>query len=195
MTWRKHAVVAMSALALAAIPWTDIRGGQEPQQPSAQGQEPDAVEPTPQTLLSFSGNAARAKRARTQTTPSTIGETATWVNIPSATLTYTVPAGTFDTFNVAFSAEGRLFNGGSDDWVRIRVRDIVGSVTSFLQPYDGDQAFFSANAYATHAGNWIRRAGPGTHTLQVQVWIFDGFPSEVLSARVDDWTFELVVYD
>jgi hypothetical protein len=42
---------------------------------------------------------------------------------------------------------------------------------------------------------WSKRMGAGVHNLQVQFWIFDGAPAEVLTAIMDDWTFELIVYD
>jgi hypothetical protein len=114
------------------------------------------------------------------------------VNLNGATLTYTIPAGTTDLFNVAFSAECRLSNAvAPNDWVRIRILD--NGVP--MEPYDGQQAFCSADSYATHKGNWVKRAAAGAHTLQVQFWIFDGAPAGVLQASIDDWTFELVVYD
>jgi hypothetical protein len=142
-------------------------------------------------LFGYSGGAVRAKRARTQTSGTTLGESAGWVSIPNATLSYTVPSGKTDLFNVTFSAEGRMFNGGYDDYLRIRVLDSGAP----MEPYDGGQAFFSQDTYATHTGNWVKKVSEGNHTLQVQVWIFDGAPAEVLTAWIDDWTFELVVYD
>jgi len=143
-------------------------------------------------FFAYSGGAAKAKRARTQTTGQIINESLGWVNLNGATLSYTVPALTTDLFNVAFSAECRLINGvPPGDYVRIRILD--NGVP--MEPYDGFQAFFSANGYATHKGNWIRRAAGGTHTMQVQFWIVDGLPLGVLQASIDDWTFELVVYE
>jgi hypothetical protein len=139
------------------------------------------------------GGPVKRKLARTQTAATTFGETPGWFSLPLATLTQSVPAGTTDLFNVSFTAECRLFNGGADDWVRIRVIDTSTGLP--LEPYDGQQAFCSANTYDTHTAMWSRRLGPGVHTLQVQFWIFDGAPAEVLTAWIDDWTFEVVVYD
>ena len=104
-----------------------------------------------------------------------------------------MPAGTTDLFNVSFTAECRLFNGGADDYVRIRIMDTTTGVP--LEPYDGAQAFCSADAYATHTGMWSQRVGAGVHNLQVQLWILDGAPAEALTAWIDDWTFEVVVYE
>jgi len=155
-------------------------------------QEQAAVDPQAGTIL-YGGGPAVGKRARTTTVATTFGETATWFTLPGS-LTWVVPAGTTQLFNVAYSAECRLFNGGGDDYVRIRIIDVVGGVGTPLEPYDGAQAFCSADGYATHKGNWVKRAQQGVHTLHVQVWIFDGAPAEVLTGWFDDTTFELVVY-
>jgi hypothetical protein len=163
-------------------------------QPPEDGQETAAsVQPQAGSFL-FAGGPVIGKRARTNTTAINIAETPGWVSLPGA-LTWVVPVGTTHLFNVAYSAECRLFNGGGDDWLRIRILDVVGGVGTPLEPYDGQQAFCSADAYATHKGNWVKRAQPGVHNLIVQVLIFDGPPAEVLTARIDDSTFELVVYN
>jgi hypothetical protein len=188
MRWKTYAGVSLLALAIAAVPLAERGVGAEEQEPQVQsGDQVGAAA----GYLFFSGGPVRGKRVRTQTSPSTINESGTWVTLPGATLPYTVAAGTSDLFNVAFSAEARLFNGGADDWVRIRILD--NGIP--LEPYDADQRFFSDNAYATYKGNWVRRAPAGNHVLAVQVWIFDGAPLEFLQAVIDDWTFELVVYD
>ncbi len=140
-----------------------------------------------------SGGAVKRKIAKTQTAATTFGETATWYSLPVANLSYSVPVGTTDLFNVSFTGECRLFNGGGDDYVRIRILDTTTGVP--LEPYDGAQAFCSADGYATHTGIWSKRLGAGVHNLQVQFWIFDGAPAEALTAWIDDWTFEVVVYD
>jgi hypothetical protein len=143
-------------------------------------------------FFSYVGGMAKAKRARTQTAAQVIPETPTWVNLNGATLSYVVPINTTDLFNVAFSAECRLVGSvPPGDYVRIRVLD--NGVP--MEPYDGFQAFCSADGYATHAGNWVRRVGAGNHILQVQFWILDGAPVGVLQAIIDDWTFEVVVYE
>jgi hypothetical protein len=147
--------------------------------------------PAPAVLSSFSGGVAEGKRARTQTTPQGFPITAGFVNVLSATLAWFVPAGDTDLFNVSFSAVCRKFSGGV---LLIRVLD--NGVP--MQPYDGGQVFCSSTlvtvpTVATYKGNWVRRTTFSlsglTHTLQVQVWNRAGF------ASLDDWTFELVVYN
>ena len=140
------------ALALAAIPWAEPGVRAEAQQPEVQSG--DQVGP-PRVSSRVRGGPVRAKTRQNADCGNEIAETAGWVNLPGATLAYAVPAGTTDLFNVAFSAEGRLFNGGGDDCVRIRILD--NGVP--MEPYDGAQAFFSADAYATHAGNLGQESG------------------------------------
>lgn len=161
-------------------------------EPPEGAQEAASADPQAGTFL-YRGGPAIGKVARTTTTPTTFGETAGWITLPGS-LSWVVPAGTTQLFNVAYSAECRLFGGGGDDYIRIRVIDVVGGVGTPLEPYDGAQAFCSADGYATHKGNWVRRVQGGVHTLIVQVWIFDGAPAEVLTGWFDDTTFEVVVY-
>jgi hypothetical protein len=177
-----NTMTTLAVLGLLAI------GGAQAQQPVP----PPAPEGDAGYFLQ-AGGAVKRKLAKTQTNPTTFGETAGWYSLPLANLGYTVAAGDTDLFNVSFTAECRLFNGGADDYVRIRIVDTTTGVP--LEPYDGGQAFCSADAYATHTGIWSKRMGPGVHNLQVQFWILDGAPAEVLTAWMDDWTFELIVYE
>jgi hypothetical protein len=144
----------------------------------------------------LSGGVVKGKRVKTQTAATIIPETATWYSLPLANHSITVPANSTDLFNVTFTAECRLINGvPPSDYLRIRVTDTVGGVTTVLEPYDGAQAFCSADGYATHTATYAKRAGQGVHTLQVQFWILDAGAAGALSAWIDDWTFEVVVYE
>jgi hypothetical protein len=155
----------------------------------------DPPEPTGDAgYFYYSGGAAIAKRARTQTAPTTFPEGG-WRNLPGAVLSYPVAAGTSRLFNVAFSAECRVNNGGPDDQMRIRIIDTATGLV--LEPNDGAQVFCSATGYATHKGNWVRRFAAGNHNLQVQFFLVDGVPFEnvpPVTASIDDWTFEVVIY-
>jgi hypothetical protein len=146
-------------------------------------QEPaDSVDTSENARYTYSGGAAKAKRAITQTSATSITADNVWVTLPLSTISYFVPLGTTEMFNVAFSAECAKFGG---NYLRIRILD--NGVP--LQPYDGFQVFCSAPTYATHSGLWVKRAGYGVHNLTVQ------FLQNTGSASIDDWTFELVVYD
>jgi hypothetical protein len=142
------------------------------------------------------GGPVKRKLARTQTLGSLITESVaptTWKRLNLATLAHSVPAGTTDLFNVSFTAECRLFGASQNDYLRIRIMDLNTGVP--LEPYDGFQAFCSADNYATYTGMWSKRLGAGVHTLQVEVWILDSPGAGVLTAWLDDWTFEAVIYD
>jgi len=140
-----------------------------------------------------SGGAVKRKLSKTRTIATTFAEGGGWSPLPLANLSYTVANGDSDLFNVSFTAECRLFSGGADDYLRIRIMDTATGIP--LEPYDGGQAFCSADAYATHTGTWSGRLGAGVHNFQVEFWIFDGAPLEAVTAWIDDWTFETVVYN
>ena len=186
MRWKTHAGVGVLTLALAAIPWAEPAVGA-----AAQQAEGDQVGRRRGFLRVF----GRAGESETRQDPNRrnddrrnpgVGESSR--RAPAAV----VPAGTTDLFNVAFSAEGRLFNGGGDDYVRIRVLD--NGVP--IEPYDAAQGFFSADAYATHAGHWAKRvAGGQPHVDRCSSGFSTEFRSRLCQARIDDWTFEVVVYD
>jgi hypothetical protein len=180
MTRRLFAVLLGLGFVVTVVVLTEL-GGYSPVLPGTAkvaAQEPE----TEAGFFAYAGGPVRAKRARTQTAPSNLAGGAAYVNLPGATLSYTVPAGTSDLFNVAFSAECTKL-GGSTAYIRV----LDGGVP--MEPYDGFQSFCSSSLPATHKGNWARRVGAGAHTLQVQ------FRSPAGGVTVDDWTFELVVYD
>jgi hypothetical protein len=139
----------------------------------------------------YSGGPVRAKRARTQTTHSTF-LSAAWINLSGSTLTYVVPGGTADTFNVAFSAECSRTAAGGNGYIRIAHRVGLFGPTTYLEPYSSLdwQVFCSSTTRATYKGNWVRRVGAGTHYIWVQF-----YDSGTGSTIVDNWTFELVVHD
>jgi len=150
-------------------------------------QEPTETEATSaETLLSFSSTAFERKLARTQNAVTTFTTINTWIDLPGAT--HTVFVGAFDTdlFNVSFSAECAKFNGGV---IRIRVLD--NGV--LMNPQDNDQVFCSSSGRATYKGNWVRRTPTLTvginHTVKVQFLVTTSF------AVIDDWTYELLVYN
>ena len=135
----------------------------------------------------YAGGFVRRHRGRTQTTQSILTFTTNaWVNVPGAVLTHTVQSLTFDLFKVSFSAECTREPVGA---TRIRVIDTVQGTVVPLEPYDGGQVFCQAAPAATYSGTWLRRVGAGTHTLQVQIFSTAGL------TLIDDWTFDLVVYD
>jgi len=175
-------VTLLGSLMMAPVPAQDPQVDQEGAQPLA-------------GFFRYKGGPVKGKYAVTQTNLTQFPETPNWVPLPGAVIpNVVVPAGgnpVGDLFNVAFSAECFVNNGAPDDYLRIRILD--NGVP--MEPYDGFQAFCSAQGLATHKGNWVKRANPGNHTLTVQFWVLDVGNNEVVSAIIDDWTFELVVYD
>jgi hypothetical protein len=140
-----------------------------------------------------SGGAVKRKLAKTQTARTIIPETPGWYRLPLANIAYAVPVGQSELFNVSFTAECRLFNSSANDYLAIRIMDLNTGVP--LEPYDGGQAFCSDDGYATHTGMWSRRLGPGVHTLQVEFLVVDTAALAAVSASIDDWTFEVIIYE
>jgi hypothetical protein len=192
-----YAAVAAVALGLGAIS-VAVPRAQQDTQATAQTAAADANGVEPQAgLFAWSGGFVRGKLARTQTAASALAEGA-WRPLPSAVLTRVIPAGTTDLFNVAFSAECQVRSLGNGDTARIRIAHFVNGVqVAPMEPYDGDQRFCAANnPPATHKGNWVGRFGAGTHVIRVEIFPTDFAPDNgVIAAVIDDWTFELVVYD
>jgi hypothetical protein len=191
-----YAAVAAVALGLGAISVAAPRAQQEAQAVPQAAADDASVSPEAGLFASV-GGPVRAKLVRTQTAASVLAEGARRV-LPNAVLTRVVAAGTTDLFNVAFSAESQVRSLGAGDTARIRIAHFVNGVqVAPLEPYDGDQRFCSAtNPPATHKGNWARRFGAGTHVLRVEIMPVDFAPGNgAITAVIDDWTFELVVYD
>ena len=195
MKWKKYAAMTAVVLAATAFSAAAPRAGQA-QEPASVAATQSDVEPQAGTFA-VSGGAVRGKLARTSTVASALSEGA-WRVVPNAVLTRVIPAGTSDLINLSFSAECQVRSVGANDTARIRIAHFVNGVqVAPVEPYDGDQRFCSAvNPPATHAGTWAGRFGAGTHTFRVEILPVDFAPDNgVINAVIDDWTFELVVYD
>jgi hypothetical protein len=199
MRWNKYAPVAVMAFAAGALALIAPRGVQVSQEVSAAAPlaaVQEEVEPQA-GLFAYVGGVVRGKTARTYTSASVLSEGG-WRLVTGATLTRVVAAGTSDLINVAFSAECQVRSLGVGDTARIRIAHFVNGIqVAPVEPYDGDQRFCSANdPVATHAGNWAIRVAGGSHLFRVEVMPVDfGVDNGIITAVIDDWTFELVIYD
>lgn len=183
----KHVAIATVFLMTSTLV---ILPGQESGETSVENPDPNAG------FFAYSGGEVRAKRARTRTTGQIFAVNAQWRDLAGATLSYTIPSGTRDLFNVAFSAECRLNNALGNDYVAIRIADTYQGNTTFLEPNDNAVVFCSADKWALQKGNWVKIAGAGLHSLQVQFRVTNAFPFvPAPNASIDDWAFELVVYN
>jgi hypothetical protein len=200
MRFRICAVVALVAVMafMAAPELSRSVDAQAAEQGQMTAEATDQTDVEPQAgFFAFAGGPVRAKLARTNTSVAALTE-GLWRQVPGAVLTRTVPAGTSDLFNIAFSAECQVRSLGANDTARIRIAHFINGVqVAPVEPYDGDQRFCSAvNPLATHKGNWVVRAGAGVHVVRVEIMPVDFAPDNgVIVATIDDWTFELVVYD
>ena len=190
MSRRPIAMLVLSGIALTGMFGIDLSGPSAgllgPATVAAQEQQETQDQVEPQAgFFGYSAGPVRGKRALTQTAAANIAAVGAWVTLPtSVPIPWPVPAGTTDLFNVSFSAECQKLGGGQ---ARIRILDTVTGLP--LEPYDGLQVFCSINAPQMHAGFWARRMAGGAHNLVVQFFNTAG------SVVIDDWTFEVVVYD
>jgi hypothetical protein len=196
MRFMTYAAVTAVALGLGALSVAAPRAGQDaPAVPQIAATDTDV---NPEAgFFANSGGFVRAKLSRTQTASSALAEGA-WRPLSGATLTRVVAAGTTDLFNVTFSAECFVRSLGVGDAARIRIAHFInGVLVAPVEPYDGDQRFCSSTSQpATYTGNWSRRFGAGTHVIRVEINPTDfGADNGIIAAVIDDWTFELVVYD
>lgn len=136
----------------------------------------------------FQGGPHWGMLARTQTSPTTIGESPNWTNLPNASLSWTVPSGQTALFEVFFSAVCAINNRSRQDVVSIRV--LENGVE--MEPADGSQHFCSIPA--TYSGQWSKRVSAGVHTITVQLRVVDLGILGNISATIDDWTLKLGVH-
>lgn len=120
-----------------------------------------------------------------------ITTSASWTDIPGASLTIDVPAGVQSQMHVSFSGESSCNGGavGAYCSVRIMVDPPAGAAGFFLMgPDAGDVAFDSAvggtDSWESHSIDRFDDylGGPGTYTVKAQYFAYDG-----PSFRLDDW--------
>ena len=121
------------------------------------------------------------------TDPFSTGST-TFVNVPSAVRSVTVPSGTTRMIDARFTAES--FCGGSGGWcsVRIVVVTPTGAVVEMDPASNSDYAFDSGTGADNWEGHALERTSrfltAGTYRVQVQTRVVSG----ATSIRLDDWT-------
>src|SRR4051812_12279009 len=130
------------------------------------------------------GGRAKAQVALTQANKVELDTLGDWVSLPGAHHWQWVDADTADTFSVTFSAECTKDGGGS---LRLRILDNGEP----LEPRSGiSHVFCQSPSGATHMGKWVRKTkSSGWHLLEVETYLTSG------TAVIDDWTFEVVVYE
>ncbi len=114
----------------------------------------------------------------------------TFVDVPGAAVSVTVPAGTSRVFDTSFTAESEC--GGTGGWCSVRVvMTFPSGATIELDPVAGtDFAFDSAGGdrwQSNAIGRVSPRVGAGTYRLRVQAARVSG----ATSIRLDDWTFKV----
>lgn len=149
-------------------------------------------------FTSCNGGANLGVRVKISNAPSTTTSN-TYVALPGASVSWSVPAGATRRFVVSFSGESRLINNaeppaGASSWIELQVRDNGQP----MQPQEATSplAFASANLYQSQAATFCRTitntsGSAVTHTISVQ-WRVAGAAG--LTAWLDDWTLRLDGY-
>lgn len=128
---------------------------------------------------------------QTGTTPF-VNASTTYVNVPGANLTTTVPSGGA-LVHVTFSAECKLIGAGPFDWVEIRVL-LNGAA---MQPNDlvSPTALCGADSYSLNSGQWTRRvSASGPANVRVQVRVVTNSTNTGEQFWVDDFNLKVEIY-
>ena len=126
---------------------------------------------------------------RTENTPSVTSSVA-FVNIPGAIAGVTVPAGATRCVKVVFTAEAACRGPTAvTDFCFVRALD--NGVEMFPQGA-GAQSLISEDATENgHAYEWVKRLTAGNHTILIQRRVGNA----ATGFLIDDWTFDLQVYN
>jgi hypothetical protein len=110
----------------------------------------------------------------------------TFATVPGAVQNVVVPAGQVRCIKVLFTAEVSCTDA-FEDICYIRATD--NGVE--MHPSGGGAQALSSESFLPESGayEWVRRVGPGTHTIRIQGRVDDSDTEFVL----DDWTFDVQV--
>ena len=122
----------------------------------------------------------------------TTTSSASFVDLPGAVQNISVQlsAGTLGCVKVVFTAEAACLGsaaGGNICFIQALLDDVP------MQPQGGGrQAFISQDVTASaHAYEWVRRVGEGNHVVRIQQRVGDA--NTVF--EIDDWTFDIQIYE
>jgi len=125
----------------------------------------------------------------------TTTSSASFVDLPGAVQNISVQlsAGTLGCVKVVFTAEAACLGsaaGGNICFIQALLDDVP------MQPQGGGrQAFISQVSQdvtaSAHAYEWVRRVGEGNHVVRIQQRVGD--TNTVF--EIDDWTFDVQIYD
>jgi len=136
----------------------------------------------PQTLFYCAGNTVKKAVARAFVAENQFNVDE---DLADATFIWTVPSGGSDMLLVTFSAQCRIENGSSEDFVEIEVQRNDRPMPP------GKVKFCSADdSPTTYSATFCERVGPGTHTIQVVAKV--GRQLGAL-AYLGPWTYHMLV--
>jgi hypothetical protein len=143
-------------------------------------------------VAGFNGGAQTQRLVRTETDASTAAGT-TFTDIPNAAVTVRVPSRQSRLVTGRFTAESQCT--GSFGWCSVRLiarNNSTGTVVALHPRSDLDFAFDSVSnddLWESHSVARTIRLGAGSWSVRVQ----RATTSDAVTARHDDWTFEVDV--
>ena len=112
-----------------------------------------------------------------------------FVAVPGAAVTFTVPAGKTRCVKVLFTAETACTPSAAVDACYVRVQD---NGVNLNPSGEGYQTIDSEKADAqAHAFEWVGRVNEGSHTITIQQKV----GNVATSFYLDDWTFDVGIYN
>jgi hypothetical protein len=136
------------------------------------------------------GGPQQLSLARMNDTPTTIGETGTFVPLANSGIAVTVPAAANDQFVVRLSGEVTLAGQPVPvtvpaDNVQLQIIITGGGVTQVMSPLNDPT--FTTGVGESNALQACRRLGPGNYTIGARWRIVDLGANNALTATMDDW--------
>jgi hypothetical protein len=147
------------------------------------------------TAVLLSGSAALAERNRvscgaeirstvkTEDTVSTTNST-TFVRLPGAAVSFSVPSGATRCVKVTFSAQGACSATSAPDVCQVR------AVGAHLLP-KGAKTIKTSAATASHSFEWVSRVGAGNYTVRLHRRVANA----ETEFRIDDWTLDVRIHE
>jgi len=177
--WSTATAIIMAGLASASIAVAQV----VLPQPDGDPNPPPALAPPIQTNCGPSVNSI----VKTQHIPMVTNAVGLF-QMPGAITAIIVPEGTSRCVKVLFTAETACRESAAADFCRVQATIGGAPMMPFGQGYqimDSESSSAQARAY-----EWIKRVGPGNYNVAIQ-W---GVLNNATTFRIDDWTFDVQVY-
>jgi hypothetical protein len=180
--------ISTAGILLTSPTWAQSGGWQPSDGAADGGSVARSAAAAQRTLTPNNCGRPGGSQIRTETTGRETDSTS-FVTVPGAEITFRVPAGVTRCLRVVFTGEAGCAGNNGPDFCYVRALINGGA----MHPNgSGEQVFASDDTTAeSHAYEWIRRVGPGTHHIEIQGRVADSDTTFFL----DDWTLDAQVQE